>query len=141
MVRHIRNAIVLMLCATLGSTGCATARTPRVNSAPSVDQDSARRVLVEYAQSLPRGADVRVSRAHGRSLRGTLMKATDESVVIQPRTRLPEPAVEIPFNDVLEVTPEHHGGSSVAKAIGIGAAAGAAAMLTVLLVMFAVYGD
>jgi len=141
MVRHIRNAIVLILCATMGSTGCATARTPRVNSAPSLDPASTRRVLVEYAQSLPRGADVRVSRSNGHSLRGTLMKATDQSLFIQPKTRLPEPAVEIPFNEVLEVTPQHHGGSSVARAIGIGAAAGAAAMLTILLVTFAVYSD
>jgi len=141
MVRHIRDTIVLALCATLVSTGCATARTPHVNSVSSPDQAGTRRVLIEYTQSLPRGADVRVSRSSGRSLRGTLMKATDQSLVIQPRTRLPEPPVDIPFNDVLEVTPEHHGGTSVAKAIGIGAAAGAAAMLTVLLVMFAVYGD
>jgi hypothetical protein len=140
MVRHRRNTIVWILCATLGSTGCASARTPRVNSAPPLDQASTRRVLVEYAQSLPPGSDVRVSRSNGRSLRGTLMKATDQSLVIQPRTRLPEPAVEISFSDVLEVTPEHHGGS-VARSIGIGAAAGAAAMLTILLVMFAVYGD
>jgi hypothetical protein len=129
-----------MLCATVGSSGCAAARTPRVNPAPSLDQATNRRVLVEYAQHLPAGADVRVSRSNGHSLRGTLMKATDQSLFIQPRTRLPEPAVEIPFNEVLGVTPEHHGGS-VARSIGIGAAAGAAAMLTILMIMFAVYGD
>jgi hypothetical protein len=141
MVKHARNAIVLMLCATVGASGCATARGSRVTSTPSLDQAGARRVLVEYAQRLPPGADVRVSRSNGHSIRGTLMKASDQSLFIQPRTRIPEPAMEIPFNDVLELTPEHHGGHSVARAIGAGAAAGAAATLAIILIMFSVYGD
>jgi hypothetical protein len=77
----------------------------------------------------------------GRTLRGTLMKATAASVIIQPRTRVPEPPVEVPLSDVLSVTPESQNGSNLGKAIGIGAAAGAGAALAVFFIIVAVFAD
>jgi hypothetical protein len=74
-------------------------------------------------------------------VRGTLIKGTDQSIFIQPKTRIAEPVVEIPMSDVLQVTPERHGGNGVGRAIAAGAAAGAAATLAIFLIMFAVYGD
>ena len=70
-----------------------------------------------------------------------MIKGTDQSIFVQPKTRIAEPVVEIPMTDVLQVTPERHGGNSVGRAIGAGAAAGAAATLAIFLIMFAVYGD
>ncbi len=63
-------------------------------------------MLVEYAQKLAPGTTVRVQRAGGPAVRGTLMKATNDAIVVQPRTRIPEPAIEIPTTDILGLTPE-----------------------------------
>lgn len=98
-----------------------------------------RAVLVEYVQKLPPGTTVRVERASGRAVRGTLMKATDAAIVIQQRTRIPEPAQEILFSDILSVTPDTGAGFSLAKAIGAGAAAGAGAALAVFFVLIAIF--
>lgn len=104
---------------------------------PSAD----RAVIAEYVQTLAKGSAVRVQRSDGRSLRGTLMKATDHSLVILPRVRVPEPPVEIALAEVIAVTPESRGGTSLGKAIAIGAAVGAGATLAVLLIFAAIYSD
>jgi hypothetical protein len=100
-----------------------------------------RAVLAEFVQKLPAGTAVRIDRAGAPAVRGTLMKATDESIYLQPKTRLPEPLVEIPFGEVLSVTPETRGGGHIGRAIGAGAAAGAGAALAVFLVIVAAFGD
>jgi hypothetical protein len=108
----------------------------------AIGADSGRAVMAEYVQKLPPGTAVRVVRAQGRSVRGTLVKATGERVFIQPATRLPEPIMEIPIGDVLSVTPQsRQGGGNIGRAIGAGAAAGAGAALAVFLVIVAAFGD
>jgi hypothetical protein len=136
------RAIAVILCVTMAAAGCATTGTTRtapayVGSQPNVTQ----RVLVEYVQKLPPGTLVRVGRSQGSSIRGTLMKATDQSLFLQPKTRIPEPTIEIPFDEVVGVTPEQKHGNSVGRAIGAGAAAGAAAALAIILIIIAVAGD
>lgn len=137
-----RQAIVLLLCAVLAG-GCATsggrltmAPSPQA-AAPYSQGDQA--VLAEYVLRLPPGTRVRVDRLGGEVVKGTLMKASDAAIVVQRRTRVPEPPLEIPLNTVLAVTPETTNG--VAKAIGVGAAAGAAAALGTLLILAAVFSD
>ena len=139
----LRRTIALTLCAAL-MTGCATAAGARLATAqppqsttPRSAEDQA--ILAEYVQKLPPGTRVRVDRAAGRPVKGTLMKGSAASVVVQPRTRVPEPPIEIPLSDVVAVTPESPNG--VAKAIGIGAAAGAAAALGTILILIAAFSD
>ena len=141
MLNTFRHAIALILCTAITTVGCATTATTGV--APAVpDRGTTNRiVLAEYVQKLAPGTEVRVTRANGHSVRGTLIKGTDQSVFIQPKTRIAEPLVEIPLSDVLQVTPQRHGGSGIGRAIGAGAAAGAGATLAIFLIMFAVYGD
>ena len=134
-----KRALAAILCVALSATGCATANGPRVRTAPADSQGPDRAVLVEYVQNLNPGSAVRVVRANGRAIRGTLMKATADAVIIQRRTRIPEPALEIPMTDILAVTPDKGNGSSLAKAIGAGVAAGAGAALAMFLVLVSVY--
>jgi hypothetical protein len=138
----LHRTIALMLCATLAAAGCATSRATVIAPAYAGPQSSVTRsVLVEYAQKLPPGTLVRVNRAQGHTVRGTLMKATDQSLFLQPKARLAEPAIEIPFDDIVGVTPEQRNGNSVGRAIGAGAAAGAAAALSIILIIIAAAGD
>jgi hypothetical protein len=70
-----------------------------------------------------------------------LIRATDRSVVILPRTRIPEPPVEVALSDVLSVIPESPRGSNIGKAIAAGAAAGAGATFAVFMIIVALYDD
>lgn len=139
----MQRVMVVVICAALAAPGCASAGGTRIAAAaPSAErQITDRTVLAEYVQKLPPGTPIRVESAGGRTLRGTLMKASGQSLIVQPRTRIPEPAVEIPFSDVLRVTPESSNGNNLGKAIGIGVAAGAGAALGVFLIIVAIFAD
>lgn len=141
MFNTIRHAIVVVLCAVMATSGCATTRVVQVSPAPSGDRIADRTVMAEYVQKLQTGATVKVERTERRSVRGVLMKATDHVIVIQPRTRLPEPAIEIPLDDVLAVTLESKSGNSIGRSIAIGAAAGAAVILTMFMISAALFAD
>ena len=139
---RLRSLTAVLLALSVTLSGCATATGPRV--APSVSGQSEQprpEVFAEFVRKLPPGAAIRVERTDGRSLRGTLMQASDHGLVLQPRTRRPEPPVEIPYASVARVTPETGSGSNLGKAIGIGAAAGAGAALGVFLIILAIFND
>ncbi|MEA2343459.1 MAG: hypothetical protein QOF63_1628 [Thermoanaerobaculia bacterium] len=142
MMKTFKQAMAVMMCAAMAASGCATAGGPRIASVPSAPQEHAgRAVLVEYVQKLSTGMAVRIDRANRRSVRGTLMKATGQSLFVQPKTRIPEAIVEIPLDDVLRVTPDVQSGSGLGRAIGAGAAAGAGATLAIFLILIAAFGD
>ncbi len=141
MLNNIRRALALMMCTMLAAPGCATTRATRVqmpgHSTAAADQS----MLSEYVQKLTPGSAVRVDRTAGGSVRGTLIRATDRSVVVQPRTRIPVPPVDVPLSDVLSVIPETPRGTNFAKAIAAGAAAGAGAALGIFFILVAAYSD
>jgi hypothetical protein len=130
--------LALLLCVLLAAPGCATTGTTPA-PAPATERDLA--VLGEYVQKLRPGSTVRIDLVDGRDLRGTLMKATAQQVVVQLRTRVPEPPLEIALTDLLRIAPETGNGSNVGKMIGIGVAAGGAAALAFFMILFAVFSD
>jgi hypothetical protein len=83
---------------------------------------------------------VRVSLANGTVVHGTLMKADADPIVVQRRTRIPEAPLHIAIKDVQAVEIQSKTGSP-ARSIAVGAAAGAAAALGVLLVLAAIFAD
>jgi hypothetical protein len=137
------RVIALLMCSALAVTGCATTgRAAGVGARTAGGRITDRDVLAEYVQRLPPGSVVRVERAKGPALRGTLMKATGQSLIIQPRTRVPEPAVEVALSEVLSVVPDPpNNGAMLGKAIGVGAAAGAGAALAVFFIIVAMVSD
>ena len=142
MSAGFKRTAALSICVAIATGGCATTGTMRAGASRVIGRTmSDRAVLAEYVQKLPPGTAVRVDRAGARAVRGTLMKATGESVFLQPRTRIPEPPVEIPLDEVVSVTLETRGGGHIGRAIGAGAAAGAGAALAVFLVIVAAFGD
>jgi hypothetical protein len=141
MLKMMTRGLALVLCGALAATGCATTRVVQVSPAPSGDRLADRALMAEYVQKLQTGATVKVERTHRRTTRGVLMKATDQAIFVQPRTRLPEPAIEIPLDEVLAVTLESKNGNSIGRSIATGAAAGAAVILTMILVSLAVFSD
>lgn len=138
----MRQTIVVVMCAAVAASGCATGGATRRSSilAPPA-AGAGRAVLAEYVQKLAPGTSVRVDRTKGRTVRGTLMKASGQSIFLQPKTRIPEGILEIPLDDVLRVTPETQNGSNLGRAIGAGAAAGAGATVAIFLIIIAAFGD
>jgi hypothetical protein len=119
----LRKLVAVVLCAALAGTGCASASGTRIAQPPATPiQDIA--MLADYVQRLPAGSKVRVERTNGTSLRGTLMKATPHSIVVQMNTRVPEAPLELPLDQLTRVTLDS--GSSTGKSIGIGVAVGVA---------------
>lgn len=138
----IRKATAVLLCGAIAAAGCATSAGRGVTVAPGADRQAARPdILADYVQTLPPGSQVRVGRTDGRTVRGTLMRATDRSLFVQPRTRVPEPPFEIPLAEIVSVTPEKPGRTNLGKVIGIAAAAGAGAALGLMMILAAIYAD
>ena len=139
----VMRSVAWLLIVAVTLPGCATGTRLQSGSRPGAQTDRApahQSLIADYVQKLPIGSRVRVHLVDGRQERGTLMDATAERLVIQPRTRIPERPVQIPIDRVAAVELER-GNGSVARAIGIGIAAGAGAFFGILLLFAAIYSD
>jgi hypothetical protein len=97
-------------------------------------------VTAAYVKALSPGTRVTIALADGKTIKGTLMLVQAESVVVRPRTRLPEPARTIPFAQIATIETERETGG-VGRAIAIGAAVGAGAAIGVFLALIAALSD
>jgi hypothetical protein len=136
----MRRVLALLVSLTLLSPGLAMAnssanRRQRQPTASAPD----RALLTTYLKQLPIGARVRASLIDGQKVSGTLMSATDEGIVVQRRTRIPEPPVTIPIAAIGAVEIDRAG--NVGKTVGIGMAAGAGAALGVFMLLVALLSD
>ena len=130
-----------LLCVVLVVPGCATSQTPRVQAAPqSLTRPTEQEVLSEFAAQLPLGSRVKATLDGNRTIRGTLVRRTDKAIVVQPRTRIPEPLVEVPFASLVALEQERpSNGTGRAIAIGVGVGVGAA--LGMIFLLAALLGD
>lgn len=138
----IRQSLALLVCAALALPGCATARLARANvgAVQTRVAPTDPSLMAAYARQLPAGSRVRVETTGGRTVRGTLMRADEDQIVIQRHTRVPVPPEAIPIPDIARITPET--GSSNGKLMAIGAAIGAGAAIGVVwLIAFLAFGD
>ena len=88
----------------------------------------------EMAAAIPLGSRIKLQTKAGRRLTATLMSVSDEAVIVQRASRTPEPPVTVPYGEIARLQRDDRNGFSVAKAIGIGLASGAGA----ILMMFAI---
>jgi hypothetical protein len=101
---------------------------------PPLSPDAEAAAFKQLAAGIPLGSRVVVRTKEGRRLRATLMAVEDERIVIKRDSRVPEPAVEVAFADLARLERESKGGFSFVKALGIGLAAGAGAILTLFAI-------
>ena len=138
----MKQAFAVLLCVALAAPGCASAHFSRASIAPRQmtvsPTDPA--VMAEYVQKLPAGSRVRVDTMSGRTVRGTLIKASDDELVVQRNTRLPLPPEALPMTDVSRVVVEP--ASSNGRLMAVGAAIGAGAAIGIVwLVAIVAFGD
>jgi hypothetical protein len=125
-------AVLTSACASAGRTPVATGPKPGV-----VDTGA----MADYVQRLRTGSKVRVEQTNGTQLRGTLMKATADAVLLQKSTRIPEAPVEVPLAEIARVTVDGGGGMSTGKAIALGIASGAGVFLAIIGILAATFSD
>jgi hypothetical protein len=87
----------------------------------------------KVAEAIPLGSKVKVQSFEGRRVSGTLMRVDDRAILVKKNTRLPEAAVTVTYDEIANIERDH-GGMNWAKALGIGAAAGAGAILTIFVI-------
>jgi hypothetical protein len=141
----VRQTLAVLLCAALVAPGCAStsyrfsALQPMPGQSGDARQVADPAIIGTFARQLPAGSHVRVRVAAGRTIRGTFMTVTDGQIVVQPRTRIMEPAIRIPISEVIGIEVEQP--NNVGKAIAIGVTTGAAAALGVFLLILAAVVD
>ncbi len=145
----MKRSLALLLIVTLVMPACATRRpamalarssqAPPATKAPSPSAVSPA-LWRQFAEKLPAGAGVHVRTASGERITGVILAIDDLGLVVNPKTRVPEPARRIAFDTIAQL--ELAGtGSNLAKAAAIGAGVGAGAFFGLLLLTLAAFGD
>jgi hypothetical protein len=137
-----QRLIAVAVSLAVASSGCASMRAQRshIVTGPAPNLPAETSLMASYVRQLPIGSRVRVTLADGSVIRGTLMKADADPVVVQKRTRIPEPPLQIQISHVRSVEVDKNGGGP-GRAIAIGAAAGAGAALGVLMILAAIFAE
>lgn len=137
----MRRLLALTLCIALAAPGCVSPGSPRTQVRPSAASAPAGQELMsDYARNLSAGTRVRVTTVDRWRVRGTLIKATDTALYVQPHGRVAEPIVEIAFTNLAAIERDKDGGG-IGRAIALGAAAGAGAALGVFCLLVLAYSD
>jgi hypothetical protein len=129
-MRLIATMLIVTLCAPL---------TARADQRPATS-DVEIKAWQEVVAAIPPGTRVKLQTAGGQRLTATLMSADSDGILVKRITRVPEPAIAIRFSEIARLERDEGRGMSVGKAIGIGLAAGAGAILTLIGFFYAV-GD
>ena len=129
----MRALISVVLAAVLAAPASLAAQ-------QAVSSDVEMAALRETAAAIPLGSRVKLRTHSGRRLTATLMAVDADRIVVKRDARVPEPAVAIAFTDLAELRRDEKTGFTIAKALGVGLAAGVGAMLTLFTIMVTV-GD
>jgi hypothetical protein len=89
----------------------------------------------QVAEAIPLGSKIKVQTVEGKRLNGTLMRVDGNALMLKRNTRRPEPALTLPFNEIAKLERDQPGGGAhIAKAIGVGLAAGAGVFFSLILI-------
>lgn len=91
----------------------------------------------QFAERLEAGAPLTLRLRGGQRVKGSFLEARSAELVVLPKTRVPVPAQAVRYEEVISIERDVRGGVNVGKAIVIGAASGAAAFASLLLILFA----
>ena len=137
----MKPLITLVLCVSLLAPGCAVRSSVDSRMVPGRSGVQGSDIPRSYAQELPAGKEVEIRLRNGEHFKGTFMGVEGETIRVQPSTRIPVPPRVVPLSDVIQLRLTAGGGTSVAKAILIGAASGAAVFFGLLLMSIAQWAD
>ena len=93
------------------------------------------------AEKLEVGAEVQVRLANGQRFRATLIDATPDVLLVQPKTRIPLAVQPLPYEAIVLLERRGTGGMGAGKAALIGVASGVGAFFGMLLIVVATLED
>jgi hypothetical protein len=94
-----------------------------------------------FAASLDLGTELNVRLTNGQRFRAILVGATDEGVLLQPKTREAVPVQRVSYEAIASLERRTEGGVGPAKAAAIGVGSGVGVFFGLLLILFAAVGD
>jgi hypothetical protein len=90
-----------------------------------------------FAQKIDAGTRVTVRLDNGQRVSATLIEASAEGLLLQPRTRVPVPVQRIAYDRIASLERDDARGIGAAKAVAIGVASGVGAFLGTLMILIA----
>ncbi len=87
-----------------------------------------------YAGKLPIGSTVRVRTTDGKRMTAVLAIVDDSGITLEPKTRIPERPMHVPYEKLDQISLKENGGS-VGKAVGIGLAVGVGSFLGLIAIL------
>jgi hypothetical protein len=136
MMRVPRKLAIVLLAATL-TTDCASVPARSSLASPSPD---AGRAMLAAAEKIPAGSRITMELMDGTRFKAVLLAVEEGHVMVQKRTRLPEPALRLDPAQVayLELDGPHEG---MGKMLAIGAAIGTGVTLAFLAILAAALAE
>jgi hypothetical protein len=95
----------------------------------------------QFSAKVPLGTELRVRLRNGQRFTATLVGATDDGLLLQPKTRIPVDLQRVGYDAIALLEQRRDSGLSAAKAAAIGVAAGAGAFLATMLIFIAAVDD
>jgi hypothetical protein len=89
-----------------------------------------------YAEKLPIGATVRLRTTDGKRHTAILTVVDRDGITVESRSRIPEPARRITYDQIRQLELKTANGASMAKAAAVGAAIGAGTFVGLLALVF-----
>lgn len=89
-----------------------------------------------FAGTLDVGAELTVRLRDGQRFAAALVAVQDDGVLLQPKTRVPVPVQQVPYDAILSLE-QRREGMGAGKAAAIGVASGAATFIGILLILLA----
>lgn len=90
-----------------------------------------------YAEKLPIGSTVRLRTTDGKRHTVVLTLVDRDGITVESKSRIPEPARRIPYDQVQQLELRTGNGASMAKAAAVGAAIGAGTFVGLLALLAA----
>lgn len=135
-MRAIRKLTVVVSIAVL-TAQCAAAAGGRMATASPAETG---RAMLAAAEKVPAGSRVRVELNDGNRFKAVMLAVEGEQIILQKRTRLPEPPLRLDPSQIsyMELEGPRDGWS---KMVAIGAAIGTGVTLAFLAILAASLGD
>ena len=92
-----------------------------------------------YAERLPIGAAVRIRTTDGKRHTAVLSVVDRDGITVEMKSRVPESARRIPYDQIQQLELKTNNGASMAKAAAVGAAIGAGTFVTMLALLAAAW--
>lgn len=90
-----------------------------------------------YAEQLPIGSTVRLRTTDGKRHTVVLTLVDRDGITVESKSRIPEPARRIPYDQIQQLELRTGNGASMAKAAAVGAAIGAGTFVGLLMLLAA----